>query len=543
MKYIDVKTVVDSYIGFQDCMTNKSWGYLALLKGCDSIIRPLVPYEVNMDVVSNFLENIFNLSQTKREYDGGRSLYVVFSNKWENYFNDQGRYSPNIYDVAVWAYRRKAFPDDYTREDIVNEFSKEFNIPFSIIADSFNTRSKNINFTNSLYSESVLKSELVKNGVDVSKNNIDAKKGGVVASPGEISRGPFVQTLYAGLDITDYVLILQSNYNSLYGASSINDSRTEPIDFRQIIYFGTPGSGKSWTIKRQYEMRKEGEKYVDDEEKKKRVIRTTFHPDTDYASFVGCYKPVPYEEDDEKKITYKFVPQAFTDAYVAAWNDLEHPYYLIIEEINRGNCAQIFGDLFQLLDRKKDGYSEYPIKADHDLRDYLVEHLPEGNEGIMDDKLCLPPNLSIIASMNTSDQSLFPMDSAFKRRWSWEYVPIDYENAESGVFEINIGGEPHNWHKFLKAVNGKIKKVTSSEDKQMGNFFIKASVDEKEFCDKVMFYLWSEVGKDNYQTNDAIFRYYAEEDKLVEFSFNELYDLSKRATILKGFIRYIEEEK
>ncbi len=305
----------------------------------------------------------------------------------------------------------------------------------------------------------------------------------------------------------------------------------EDYKLEQKIYFGTPGSGKSWTIKKQYEQ---------DETK---VFRTTFHPDTDYASFVGCYKPVPYEEDDEKKITYKFVPQAFTDAYVAAWNDLEHPYYLIIEEINRGNCAQIFGDLFQLLDRKKDGYSEYPIKADHDLRDYLVEHLPEGSEGIMNDKLCLPPNLSIIASMNTSDQSLFPMDSAFKRRWSWEYVPIDYENAESGKFEIIIGGEPHNWHEFLKAVNGKIKKVTSSEDKQMGNFFIKDSVDEKEFCDKVMFYLWSEVGKDNYQTNDAIFRYYAEEDKLVEFSFNELYDLSKRATILKGFIRYIEEEK
>ena len=272
------------------------------------------------------------------------------------------------------------------------------------------------------------------------------------------------------------------------------------------------------------------------------MFRTTFHPDTDYASFVGCYKPIKDEEDD-KKIVYEFVPQTFTDAYVAAWSDLEHPYFLIIEEINRGNCAQIFGDLFQLLDRKKDGYSEYPIKADHDLRDYLVEHLPEGSEGIMNDKLCLPPNLSIIASMNTSDQSLFPMDSAFKRRWSWEYVPIDYENAESGKFEIIIGGEPHNWHEFLKAVNGKIKKVTSSEDKQMGNFFIKDSVDEKEFCDKVMFYLWSEVGKDNYQTNDAIFRYYAEEDKLVEFSFNELYDLSKRATILKGFIRYIEEEK
>jgi hypothetical protein len=135
------------------------------------------------------------------------------------------------------------------------------------------------------------------------------------------------------------------------------------------------------------------------------------------------------------------------------------------------------------------------------------------------------------------------MDSAFKRRWSWEYVPINYNNPESGEFEITIGSEPHNWHKFLEKVNDKIKAVTSSEDKQMGNFFIKSSVDEKEFCDKVMFYLWSEVGKDNYQTNDAIFRYYAEEDKLKEFSFNELYDLAKRTDILKGFIRYIEEEK
>lgn len=298
----------------------------------------------------------------------------------------------------------------------------------------------------------------------------------------------------------------------------------------QKIFFGTPGSGKSWAIK---------EKYEKDPDK---VVRTTFHPDTDYAQFVGCYKPVP-DEEDENKITYKFVPQVFTEAYLKAWSDLEHPYYLIIEEINRGNCAQIFGDLFQLLDRNKDGYSEYPIKADHDLRTYLEEHLPEDSEGIKDGKLCLPPNLSIIASMNTSDQSLFPMDSAFKRRWAWEYVPIDYNNLESSQFEITIGDESYSWHKFLKAVNEKIKKVTSSEDKQMGNFFIKASVDEKEFCDKVMFYLWSEVGKDNYQTNDAIFKYYAEEDKLKEFSFNELYDSKTRTTILKGFVRYIEEEK
>ena len=311
--------------------------------------------------------------------------------------------------------------------------------------------------------------------------------------------------------------------------------------WEQKIYYGTPGSGKSWTIKRKYELTLIDGVYEKDLDKAKRVVRTTFHPDMDYAQFVGCYKPVK-DKTDSNKIVYDFTPQAFTEAYVKAWSNTGM-YYLVIEEINRGNCAQIFGDLFQLLDRNKDGYSEYPIKADHDLREYLEEHLPEDSEGIKDGKLCLPPNLSIIASMNTSDQSLFPMDSAFKRRWAWEYVPIDYNNVESSQFEITIGDESYSWHKFLEAVNEKIKKVTSSEDKQMGNFFIKASVDEKEFCDKVMFYLWSEVGKDNYQTNDAIFKYYAEEDKLKEFSFNELYDLKTRSTILKGFVRYIEEEK
>ena len=224
MKYIDVKTVVESYKGFQDCMTNKSWGYLALLKGCNDSIRPLVPYEVNMDVVSNFLEGIFNLLQTKKRYDGGRSLYVVFSNKWEHYFNDQGRYSPNIYDVAVWAYRRNAFPDDVTEEEVLDDFAKEFNIPFSVIKEGFNTQHKSISFTDTLYSEPILKKELERIGVDVSKNNIDAKKGGIVASPGEISRGPFIQTLYAGLDITDYVLILQSDYNKLYKGNTLSSS-------------------------------------------------------------------------------------------------------------------------------------------------------------------------------------------------------------------------------------------------------------------------------------------------------------------------------
>jgi len=321
----------------------------------------------------------------------------------------------------------------------------------------------------------------------------------------------------------------------------------------QLIYYGAPGTGKSYKVNETTEQQPE-----------ENVFRTTFHPDSDYSTFVGCYKPSMAKkpvrnvagdvmkkgerEETEDVITYKFVAQTFTRAYLRAWQT-EEPVFLVIEEINRGNCAQIFGDLFQLLDRKN-GESEYPVDADTDLANHLsAEMVKSGRLDIPAEvksgkKLKLPSNLYIWATMNTSDQSLFPMDSAFKRRWSWEYVPIDYNNVESAKFEITIGGETENWHEFLKKINEKIKKVTSSEDKQMGNFFIKQSIDEKEFCDKVMFYLWSEVGKDNYQTNDAIFKYYAGDEKEPkEFSFNELYDAEKRTAILKGFIRYIKESE
>ena len=304
----------------------------------------------------------------------------------------------------------------------------------------------------------------------------------------------------------------------------------------QKIYFGAPGSGKSWKIRQEYEMRKEEDKYVEDKDKKDRVYRTTFHPDTDYSSFVGCYKPI-MDKDRNNHIIYKFSPQIFVNAYVAAWRGSEM-YYLVIEEINRGNCAQIFGDLFQLLDRDENGFSRYPICADEDLKDYLEENLPGDCRGIWDGKLCLPPNLSIIASMNTSDQSLFPMDSAFKRRWSWEYVPINYIEPKSAAFKLDINGlEDDKWIVFLEKINKIILEKTDSEDKQMGNFFIKGDINEQEFKDKVMFYLWSEVCKECFHTNDNFFR-----TKDREFSFNELYG-DKGHDLLLGFFEYIKNYK
>lgn len=296
----------------------------------------------------------------------------------------------------------------------------------------------------------------------------------------------------------------------------------------QTIYYGTPGSGKSHKVKGIV-------KDVDEDF----VFRTTFHPDSDYASFVGCYKPVMKND----VIKYQFTPQTFTKAYVAAWNNPEQQIYLIIEEINRGNCAQIFGDLFQLLDREN-GVSEYPIDADNDLKDYLEQELGAGHEGIKNGKLKLPSNLNILATMNTSDQSLFPMDSAFKRRWAWECVPVDYTNSDSGKFTIKIGDSEYKWHDFLLKANNKIKDLTFSEDKQMGNFFISSNVDKRQFIDKVMFYLWNDICKDEYGSGSFFRRYIDDNNPESEFSFNDLFgEENKTETILNDFMKYLAVEK
>lgn len=312
----------------------------------------------------------------------------------------------------------------------------------------------------------------------------------------------------------------------------------------QQIFYGAPGTGKSHEVKKQT-----GELLASGEERDlPNVFRTTFHPDTDYASFVGCYKPTMKPTSKEEKtltgkdeeIVYEFVPQAFTDAYIYAYTHSTEQTYLVIEEINRGNCAQIFGDLFQLLDRKG-GVSEYKIKADKDLANYLVDELGEDSEGIKEGKLCLPANLNILATMNTSDQSLFPMDSAFKRRWEWEYVPINYgTDIKSGTFEITIGEQTYLWVDFIEKVNEKIFDLTQSEDKQLGNFFIKHSVDEKEFKSKVMFYIWYEVLRDETENNKYFFKKtdIDTKEELGKFIFKDLYEEDETQT-LQQFMEYL----
>ena len=383
-------------------------------------------------------------------------------------------------------------------------------------------------------------------------------------------------------------------------------------------------------------------------EEEHRENRTTFHPDYDYAQFVGVYKPkkVQYGDDGslseeelsqklseaftdngngeidkttaitlfglqyanslngktisqivknsgigdeqykkanlsaavkarlqfldiEEKITYSFVPQVFAKAYAAAWNQYfksdnasttGNQVYLVIEEINRGNCAQIFGDIFQLLDRDGDGFSQYAIDADCDFADWL-ENDEAGLKSVWDKykdkvgegKLKLPPNLNILATMNTSDQSLFPMDSAFKRRFDWEYVPISFVNKDGSKkeaadykIEVSEAGEPYSWKNFVEIINKKILNVTKSEDKQLGEFFVKPDkkdeegkllISEERFLGKVMFYLWNDVCKDEHE-NESFFR--TKDDGY--FTFQDFYKLEKKGLLKKFMDELMKEE-
>lgn len=307
----------------------------------------------------------------------------------------------------------------------------------------------------------------------------------------------------------------------------------------QIIFYGAPGTGKSYTI--------------NETTKDESVIRTTFHPDSDYSTFVGAYKPTTIQvamrdvsghkiieggkEVKEDRIVYEFVNQAFLQAYIQAWkcyaetaeNTEPQKQYLIIEEINRGNCAQVFGDLFQLLDRNSTGFSDYPIYTDTDMKKQLckafdglsipqserINNLYNGRQiteqVLKGEILLLPDNLYIWATMNTSDQSLFPVDSAFKRRWEWQYMPIGKgydDNGNELNWKISVGTNEYDWWSFIEKINLQIGSTTNSEDKKLGFFFCKAEngyISAETFVGKVIFYLWNDVFKD-YGLDGTIFK-------------------------------------
>ena len=306
-----------------------------------------------------------------------------------------------------------------------------------------------------------------------------------------------------GKKLLDYISKKKYNFNENEMFKSENgifinskkNFRKNNDESIQKIFFGAPGTGKSYTLnKAKDKLLESGGSYE----------RVTFHPDYSYNNFVGTYKPVPEKDENNKNIiTYKYVPGPFMRIYVEALKNPQKPCLLIIEEINRANIAAVFGDIFQLLDRSKDDVSEYPIQASEDIKKYLFTELGGFPKDYFEIKI--PSNMFIWATMNSADQGVFFMDTAFKRRWDFQYLGINENLDEIKNKDVELGKEKINWNALREAINEELLEYGINEDKLIGPYFISkdiledSKVDtkrfEKIFKNKVLMYLFDDVAK------------------------------------------------
>lgn len=463
--------------------------YHEIKKRCNSNFENIDSYK---DILVDQIEKVFVTNEVDRAKDGLRSNISInpaffLAKVLINLGDTTGDYSISLSEF--YRYVGTSFNYYYylSTIELIIESRKNIKLNDNLeYIDDFFTNLNNIdngNFSNNRLH--ILLSNLPYFNITTSKISFDTK---------------YIKELKYKL------YVYECNYNDdLFTLKYLNSLKRKDnnlnsnikIKNKNIIFYGAPGTGKSYKVDTLIQGLES--KYYE---------RVTFHPEFDNASFIGGYKPTSTkDENGDDIIKYKFVPQSFTNIYARAWQDIENPYYLVIEEINRGNCAEIFGELFQLLDRD----SNYSVSPSSELKEYLENEVFEDkhHEGIVTG-LKLPPNLNIYATMNTSDQSLFPMDSAFKRRWDWEYIPICYKPTDdfgkandSYYFEIDIeNGKKYSWLDFIKIVNLNHIKINPSlgMDKSIGNYFIKPDNDKtislQPFINKVIFYLWNDVFKD-----------------------------------------------
>lgn len=294
--------------------------------------------------------------------------------------------------------------------------------------------------------------------------------------------------------VADGIINIDTRSNNAESAEKIEKPHNR-------IAYGAPGTGKSYHLNQDAKLFRE-----------ENMERVTFHPSYSYAHFFGCYKPISEGEN----IKYQFVPGPFIRIWKKAMLNKNINYLLLIEEINRADVAAVFGDVFQLLDRK-DGVSIYPINMSEDLKKYL-----EGT-GLSTDKMVIPSNMYIWATMNSADQGVYPMDTAFKRRWNFEYTSLDDEDTISKLDSRNIifrckeatagySVQSFTWDGVRRSINKFLSEKNINEDKLMGPFFLDGEIvgkneninttDEdyaakfiKAFKNKVLMYLFDDAGR------------------------------------------------
>lgn len=577
----------------------KAGGLLCILHCLTENIEENISYTIDGKRLRSQLSLVFD-KEPKGSFENVKSSYIIFAKDWaESFFK---RYIKNKVDLlacSVFFLRRHGFEKEYTEEEVIDTFIKCFNLQQykeRWFYDGQNvTLMYNQGDVEDNQTEFYLKMNYTNNFKSILFNGVIQKSAADLKAAGQI------QTLYSGSGVQYCFLLSDEPLDQYYimSNSERNVTKAEVLGAydspfaRNRIIFGAPGTGKSFTLKR------EAKKLLADGGYEERV---TFHPDYSYANFVGTYKPVMVANkkatsdpnidyvisvlnDKEKtaqdkydilferfkdegltrlpvllglytdetfktrkqdgsdatgdnsvernhgkairkyvklisgqestsNIAYEYVPGPFMRVYVnalkSARTDNPKPHLLIIEEINRANVAAVFGEIFQLLDRGDDNVSEYPIQASEDIKTYLAKELG----GSPDDysKIRIPDNMFIWATMNSADQGVFPMDTAFKRRWDFTYLGIDDNDEDIRGKYVVVGTKEQQrieWNELRKAINEFLASEKINEDKQLGPYFLARNIvvpadggneiDSKRFCDvfkhKVLMYLFDDAGK------------------------------------------------
>jgi len=530
---------------------NKFWGVLTIVKNVKKYLK--LPTSIgtmslivcDKNGVQNDLKNFFSLQNTtdnnKQANDDDWLLLRNDFASWVSYELLANK-RVNFLSLAVFLFRNTSFQERLTSDLLIQKVKSFLNIPKEWEKDWF----KEIASFDIEYEDSFNQSWSCDFSVGWRKYKFDKTHGSivfkpskdiysVVAKPDELSRGPFYQPLYAAQG-NAILFIKKDFFENVEEIKKTNEdvgevkkqNNTNSITPSQIIYYGVPGCGKSNKIR-------EDLKNVPEKNK----IRVVFHPEYTNAEFIGQILPVT-----NGGIRYEFTPGPFTQIIKRAYLNPNEQFYLVIEEINRGNAAAIFGDTFQLLDRLKaeetdslgndpanaavntftEGWSQYFVQND-DVNAYIrkATKLDDGSyqerndgEPIEEIKIKeihfnantairLPPNLSILATMNTSDQNVFTLDNAFQRRFDMELVRNEFDLTKPAInaqYNAEIDDTGIKWGQFWGWINAKItatlKGLSSTEDKRLGVWFVSNAggiIDDKVFAEKVLKFLWDDVFK------------------------------------------------
>lgn len=534
MPFISTATLANSWVNLKGGnVPSKFFSFLSIYK----LTSATAPIRFGVEIsfvsrdLSNELEKLFYFADNPREYASTERYWVLLSRRWkEVLLSDFLRgEAVSALDVAVICMQNEEFPADSNAQTVIDRFFTEYNIDDNF-RTVFNETVSPITFSNTRPTPGQKKAALIQ-ALEIpttTNNTINLEGGAIAANPGELSRSTFFQTLYASQSVLKCLLCTPFSFLEAYGLNGRNEipeaQDLQPAQggdhsWNKIVY-GAPGSGKSHYLNR----------IAQESFSTNNIFRVTFHPSYSYFSFIGSYKPNPiyqHQEDvvlfsadktsrlpetEQGKIPlidYTFVPGVFIETLIKAVNNPEEKYVIIIEEINRANVTSVFGEVFQLLDRNGRGSSQYHVQFNPDISTYLKKNITVA--GFDSAKVSLPKNLYIWATMNSADQGVLPLDSAFKRRWSFEYLMLNQNESVTSNIEITFQASVINWNLFRKKLNDKLTDLGIPEDKLIAPFFLNA--EELQNADsiknKLLLYLRDDLVRHN-PTSLFIKRTYSE---------------------------------